>query len=295
MSPSEGLASSRAGSPCALSLRTAEKRKLYLQAKYDDLAQDKRKLHKAMDKKRRKTSQKEKKLMFVPLPSFSGCAPLLTDLIRCVLQAEGSSWSVLRTLCKHFHTERSRARRERSTRILRGTINSTTDVSQVQQASPSPPSPPALPSRVVFVRRQPVLSPHSHATADLPSCQKYPSCIALVLCAGQFAVAVRLAALGRRLGLDVDAVQAEHRHRQRVRLLRLLRFRRLAPDVADLVIDEESAGAAIPALAGGSDSPLCASRAPSALPSSTSACRRGGPSYCPRASGAEPPPRSPAR
>ncbi|BGP57558.1 rRNA bioproteinsis protein rrp36 [Rhodotorula sphaerocarpa] len=63
-------------------LKDAEKRKLYLQAKYDDLAQDKRKLHKAMDKKRRKTSQKEKKLMFVPLPSFSGCAPLLTDLIR---------------------------------------------------------------------------------------------------------------------------------------------------------------------------------------------------------------------
>ncbi|KWU41264.1 DUF947-domain-containing protein [Rhodotorula sp. JG-1b] len=40
-------------------------KKLFLKAKYDDLAQDKRKLHKAMDKKRRKTSQKEKKLMCV--------------------------------------------------------------------------------------------------------------------------------------------------------------------------------------------------------------------------------------
>ncbi|KAG0660917.1 rRNA biogenesis protein rrp36 [Rhodotorula mucilaginosa] len=47
----------------AFFLKESEKKKLFLKAKYDDLAQDKRKLHKAMDKKRRKTSQKEKKLM----------------------------------------------------------------------------------------------------------------------------------------------------------------------------------------------------------------------------------------
>ncbi|GAA5969923.1 hypothetical protein JCM21900_004449, partial [Sporobolomyces salmonicolor] len=40
-----------------------EKKKLFLKAKFDELSQDKRKLSKAMDKKRRKTSQKEKKLM----------------------------------------------------------------------------------------------------------------------------------------------------------------------------------------------------------------------------------------
>lgn len=42
---------------------TAEKKKLFLKAKFDELSQDKRKLGKAMDKKRRKTSQKEKKQM----------------------------------------------------------------------------------------------------------------------------------------------------------------------------------------------------------------------------------------
>ncbi|GAA5887921.1 hypothetical protein JCM5296_001497 [Sporobolomyces johnsonii] len=44
-------------------LKNAEKKKLFLKAKFDELSQDKRKLSKAMDKKRRKTSQKEKKLM----------------------------------------------------------------------------------------------------------------------------------------------------------------------------------------------------------------------------------------
>lgn len=36
---------------------------MFLKAKFDELSQDKRKLGKAMDKKRRKTSQKEKKQM----------------------------------------------------------------------------------------------------------------------------------------------------------------------------------------------------------------------------------------
>ncbi|BGP34489.1 rRNA bioproteinsis protein rrp36 [Rhodotorula toruloides] len=47
----------------AFYLKDTEKKKLFLKAKFDELAQDKRKLHKAMDKKRRKTAQKEKKLM----------------------------------------------------------------------------------------------------------------------------------------------------------------------------------------------------------------------------------------
>ncbi|GAA5861700.1 hypothetical protein JCM5353_000545 [Sporobolomyces roseus] len=47
----------------AFYLKETEKKKLFLKAKFDELSQDKRKLGKAMDKKRRKTSQKEKKQM----------------------------------------------------------------------------------------------------------------------------------------------------------------------------------------------------------------------------------------
>lgn len=43
--------------------RTAERKKLFLKAKFDELSTDKRKLHKAIDKKRKKTAQKEKKAM----------------------------------------------------------------------------------------------------------------------------------------------------------------------------------------------------------------------------------------
>lgn len=46
-----------------LTLPAAERKKLYLKAKFDELSTDKRKLHKAMDKKRKKTAQKEKKAM----------------------------------------------------------------------------------------------------------------------------------------------------------------------------------------------------------------------------------------
>lgn len=42
---------------------TGAKKELFTKAKYEELSQDKRKLHKAMDKKRRKIGQKEKKLM----------------------------------------------------------------------------------------------------------------------------------------------------------------------------------------------------------------------------------------
>ncbi|GAA5837282.1 hypothetical protein JCM11251_004954 [Rhodosporidiobolus azoricus] len=44
-------------------LKASAKKDLFAKAKYDELSQDKRKLHKAMDKKRRKIGQKEKKLM----------------------------------------------------------------------------------------------------------------------------------------------------------------------------------------------------------------------------------------
>ncbi|KAM0786683.1 hypothetical protein ACM66B_002128 [Microbotryomycetes sp. NB124-2] len=44
-------------------LKDADKKKLQLKAKYDDLSQDKKQLRKAIEKKRRKLSQKDKKLM----------------------------------------------------------------------------------------------------------------------------------------------------------------------------------------------------------------------------------------
>ncbi|GJN93505.1 hypothetical protein Rhopal_006562-T1 [Rhodotorula paludigena] len=47
----------------AFYLKESERKKLYLKAKFDELSTDKRKLHKAMDKKRKKTAQKEKKAM----------------------------------------------------------------------------------------------------------------------------------------------------------------------------------------------------------------------------------------
>ncbi|GAA5946668.1 hypothetical protein JCM3765_000339 [Sporobolomyces pararoseus] len=56
----------------AFYLKEAEKKKLFLKAKFDELSQDKRKLSKAMDKKRRKTSQKEKKQMPRIRPGGSG-------------------------------------------------------------------------------------------------------------------------------------------------------------------------------------------------------------------------------
>ncbi|GAA5938272.1 uncharacterized protein JCM15063_000687 [Sporobolomyces koalae] len=56
----------------AFYLKEADKKKLYLKAKFDELSQDKRKLSKAMDKKRRKTSQKEKKQMPRIRPGASG-------------------------------------------------------------------------------------------------------------------------------------------------------------------------------------------------------------------------------
>ncbi|GAA6019207.1 hypothetical protein JCM11491_001417 [Sporobolomyces phaffii] len=56
----------------AFYLKEADKKKLFLKAKFDELSQDKRKLSKAMDKKRRKTSQKEKKQMPRIRPGGSG-------------------------------------------------------------------------------------------------------------------------------------------------------------------------------------------------------------------------------
>ncbi|KAK4049573.1 rRNA biogenesis protein rrp36 [Microbotryomycetes sp. JL201] len=44
-------------------LKNADKKKLQLKAKYDDLSQDKKQLRKAIEKKRRKISQKDKKMM----------------------------------------------------------------------------------------------------------------------------------------------------------------------------------------------------------------------------------------
>ncbi|GAA6054353.1 hypothetical protein JCM3770_003331 [Rhodotorula araucariae] len=53
----------RAHGKKAFYLKESERKKLFLKAKFDELSQDKRKLHKAIDKKRKKTAQKEKKAM----------------------------------------------------------------------------------------------------------------------------------------------------------------------------------------------------------------------------------------
>jgi hypothetical protein len=42
---------------------TAEKKQVVLKAKFDELSQDKKTLRKAIERKRKKTSQKEKKLL----------------------------------------------------------------------------------------------------------------------------------------------------------------------------------------------------------------------------------------
>ncbi|KPV73873.1 uncharacterized protein RHOBADRAFT_45165 [Rhodotorula graminis WP1] len=53
----------RAQGKKAFYLKESERKKLFLKAKFDELSTDKRKLHKAIDKKRKKTAQKEKKAM----------------------------------------------------------------------------------------------------------------------------------------------------------------------------------------------------------------------------------------
>ncbi|GAA6018916.1 hypothetical protein JCM10207_009194 [Rhodosporidiobolus poonsookiae] len=60
------------GGKKAFHLKNSAKKELFNKAKYEELAQDKRKLHKAMDKKRRKTAQKEKKLMPNARPGGGG-------------------------------------------------------------------------------------------------------------------------------------------------------------------------------------------------------------------------------
>ncbi|GAA5973217.1 hypothetical protein JCM11641_006329 [Rhodosporidiobolus odoratus] len=56
----------------AFHLKDSAKKELFAKAKYEELSQDKRKLHKAMDKKRRKIGQKEKKLMPNARPGARG-------------------------------------------------------------------------------------------------------------------------------------------------------------------------------------------------------------------------------
>ncbi|GAA5864381.1 hypothetical protein JCM8547_005804 [Rhodosporidiobolus lusitaniae] len=56
----------------AFHLKSSAKKDLFAKAKYEELSQDKRKLHKAMDKKRKKLGQKEKKLMPNARPGAGG-------------------------------------------------------------------------------------------------------------------------------------------------------------------------------------------------------------------------------
>ncbi|GAA6039237.1 hypothetical protein JCM8097_003220 [Rhodosporidiobolus ruineniae] len=56
----------------AFHLKNSAKKELFAKAKFDELSQDKRKLHKAMDKKRKKMGQKEKKLMPNARPGAGG-------------------------------------------------------------------------------------------------------------------------------------------------------------------------------------------------------------------------------